>query len=312
MKYPDNSKWLNVTKCPACSCSEIIDKGFLVGDHYSFGDEIIEYPSDKIGIVECKNCCLFFKKTLPTPYFLAEVITRQAGKVWNDDYNFIFERKFIEKFLNNKINFDLLDVGPSNGALLNVFSDLSGRRSGLDIVQHPGLEKYLNGEFIHGLLDKENLDWSENPYDVITIYDVFEHFYNPKVAFRNLNILLKVKGLVVLETGNINSYYAKKYGVSKWWYVNLFEHHIFWQPNSIAYHAKKHGFEILYIKETKHKSWRNKTIIHKVKQIMKLILWIISPIFYKKLANKFKKDGVMRPWTSLTNDHFIVVLQKKV
>jgi len=308
MKYPAN-KWFNIEKCPACSCSELISNGLLVGNTYFFGDEKIAFPPEGISIVECKHCSLFFKTVLPTKHFLREVITRQAGKVWNDDYDFIFEKQFIKKFID-RTDFDLLDIGPSNGALLSVFSDSRGRRSGLDVVQHPGLEKHLSGEFIYGLLDEENLNWSKNPYDIVTIYDVFEHFYNPETAFRNLKILLKSKGLVILETGNINSYWPKKYGVWQWWYVNLFEHHVFWQSKSILYHAKKYGFEIQYIEEVNHKSWKNIRFFYKLQQIIKLVLWLISPNFYKKLANKLKKDGSTSPWTSLTKDHLLIVMQK--
>ncbi len=309
MKYIAN-KWFNVTKCPACSCSDVIDKGLLVSDYYFFGeDEVIALPPEGIGIAECKNCRLFFKTTLPTPYFLTEVITRQAGKVWNDDYNLIFEKKFIEKFIDG-INFDLLDVGPSNGALLNAFSDSQGRRSGLDIVQHPGLEKHLSGEFIQGLLDEESLNWSEKPYDVITLYDVFEHFYNPNFAFINLNKLLKRKGIFVLETGNAERYYSKNFGLNQWWYTNLFEHHIFLQPKSILYYAKKYGFKILYMKNVRHKSWRYKSLISKINKIMQFSLWFVLPDLYRKIANKFNQNGMTAPRTPFPKDHFVVVMQK--
>jgi len=307
MKYPAN-KWFNIEKCPACSCSELISNGLLVGNTYFFGDEKIAFPPEGISIAECQNCGLYFKSTLPTPYFLAEIITRQAGKVWNENYDFIDEKKLIKKFIY-KNNFDLLDIGPSNGALLKAFSDSTGRRSGLDIIQHPGLEKQLNGEFIHGLLDEEILNWSEKPYDVITLYDVFEHFYNPKLAFINLKNLLKTNGIFVLETGNVESYYPKKMGLNQWWYANLFEHHIFWQAKSIEYYANKYGFKILYMKNIRHKSWRYRSIIFKINKILQFSFWFVLPNLYSKFIKKFNKNGTA-PWTPLTKDHLVVVMQK--
>jgi 2-polyprenyl-3-methyl-5-hydroxy-6-metoxy-1,4-benzoquinol methylase len=303
-------KWFGIESCPACGDSSRTRRGTLASTAYHFGKTVIPLPAGGISMAECNTCHLVYKTLLPTPAFLAATFENQAGEVWDDDYDFRREKKQIEDTVT-KNRFDLLDIGPSNGALLKAFRDISERRSGLDIVQHPGLEKHLQGEFIQGLLDNEQLDWSRQAYDVITAFDVFEHIYNPAAAYRNLHALLKENGIVVVETGNINSYWPDKHGTNRWWYTNLLEHHVFWQPESLEFHANRHGFRILSIEKVRHKSWRNRSLLDKLNKFLALGLWRVSPALYRQLADSLGKPaGAVIPWSPLGKDHVSVIMQK--
>jgi len=302
--------WINIENCPACGDSKCTHHGTLTSKLYHFGKAVFPLPASGISIAECNTCRLYYKTVLPTPAFLAEAFENQAGEVWDDDYNFISEKNQIENILKND-HFDLLDVGPSNGALLNAFRNTSGRRSGLDIVQHPGLEKHLQGEFIHCLIDDERLNWGQQPYDVITAFDVLEHFYNPATAFRNLHALLNKDGIVMIETGDISSYWPSKHGANRWWYTNLLEHHIFWQPESIVFHAHKHGFKVLSVAAVRHKSWQSKSILEKLNKTILFDLWRISPTLYRKINDsRGKPTENVIPWSPLTIDHMSIIMKK--
>ena len=310
---PDSASggnWLSVTRCPGCGSTEFSGKGLLPRDYYNFRGEIIKIPREGIGLAECLNCSLVFKTVLPAPDFLTEVIESKAGTVWNDTYDFKSERELIEGFVGSG-SFDLLDIGPSNGALLKAFSGLPGKRSGLDIVQHPGLEKHLRGEFIRGLLDDIQLIWDGTQYDVVTVFDVLEHFYQPGKAFSNLGGLLKEGGIVVLETGDTDCFWSRKLGVEQWRYTNLFEHHVFWRPESIQFHANKNGFDVLSIKKTVHKGWKTRSVFNKIKQLLKLVMWLLVPNLYKRIADRLKEDGSISPQVPYTRDHLLVVLKKR-
>jgi len=305
-----SGEWLNIEGCPACGDSRRTSRGALTSKQYHFGKAIIPLPAGGINMAECNTCHLYYKTVLPTPAFLAKTFESQAGEVWDDNYDFLCEKMQIENIVN-KNNFDLLDIGPSNGALLKAFRNTSGRRSGLDIVQHPGLEEYLQGEFIHSLIDDKQLEWSRQPYDVITAFDVFEHFYNPAAAFRNLHTLLNRNGIVVIETGDISSHWPGNYGANRWWYTNLFEHHIFWQPESLVFHANRHGFRVLSVAAVRHKSWRSRSILEKLNKALLFGLWRVSPPLYRKLNNtRGKPAEEIIPWSHLGKDHVSVIMQK--
>jgi len=308
---PDTAgEWLTIKNCPACGDSSHTYRGMLTRKLYQFGKAVIPFPDSGVCMAECNTCHLYYKTALPTPAFLARTFENQAGEVWNDDYDFLCERKLIEATVNNN-SFDLLDIGPSNGALLKAFRSTSGRRSGLDIVQHPGLEKHLQGEFIQCLIDDERLDWSQQPYNVIAAFDVFEHFYNPEAAFRNLHTLLRKNGIVVIETGDISSYSPASHGANRWWYTNLFEHHIFWQLESLAFHADRHGFRILSANKVRHKSWRSRSIADKLNKALLFGLWRGSPALYRTLADLLGKPaGAVTPWSLVGKDHVLIIMQK--
>jgi SAM-dependent methyltransferase len=303
-------EWLSIESCPACGKDERINRGALTSKQYHFGKADIPIPAGGISIAECSNCHLYYKTVLPKPAFLAEIFKNQAGEVWNDHHDFLYEIKQI-KTLAKKNRFDLLDIGPSNGALLNAFRSTSGRQSGLDIVQHPGLESHLKGEFIHGLIDDEQLNWSQQPYDVITAFDVFEHLYNPAAAFRNLHALLNKGGIAAIETGDISSYWPSMHGANRWWYSNLFEHHVFWQPESLVFHARRHGFRVLSVAVVRHKNWRSRPVLQQLNTALSFGLWRLSATLYRKLNGYLGKPAEdVIPGSLLGKDHISIVLQK--
>jgi SAM-dependent methyltransferase len=305
----NRQQWLEVERCPGCESKQIVVIGKLPRQHYNFLGDIIPLREGGISLAECSDCGLYFKTLLPSPGYLTAMFTGKAGTLWDDSYTFQPEKEQIRRMVTST-EFDLLDVGPSNGALLQAFADLPGRRSGLDLFMHPGLVGYLRGEFITGLLDQAELSWSGEPYDVVTAFDVFEHLYNPLQAFRNLDAMLKTGGLVVLETGNVGSAWARKVGPECWYYTNLIEHHVFWRPESIGFHAARHGFEVLDEKEVDHKAWGVRSATYKAKQLLKYAIWWLVPGLYRVLADRFKLDGSIAPLIPYMHDHCYVVLRK--
>lgn len=301
--------WIEVKACPACDSSRHVFAGKLSGSSYAFGRETIDYPDGGIDMRRCEACTLIFKEHIPYPAYLSEVFERQAGNVWNGDYAFAAERARVAAMAGDGA-FDLLDVGPSNGNFLAACADIGGRRSGLDIVMHPGLDKHLRGEFIHGLVDSESLEWSGEPYDIVTAFDVFEHFYTPEAAFRNLAMLLKAGGQVLIETGDVTTAWPARYGAGNWWYAQLFEHHIFWSRDSLAKAAEANGFELLSFELKRHKRKVDISGMNLLKDLLKVALYRLSPSLYARLA---ASSGSARgqPASPVNRDHMLVVLRKR-
>lgn len=311
----EESVWISVESCPACEEQDTLELGKLALEEYQFGEERIPLPPEGIRLSECRNCGLVFKNTLPSPSFLAEVFGRQKGKVWAGDYDFSDEADLIREFLGNG-KFDLLDIGASNGGLLKAFSKSGGRRSALDIVKHPGLEEWIRGEFIHGLAESGELSWSNEPYDVVGMFDIIEHFYDPQKAFINLRLLVKPEGFVIVETGDVHSRWPRKFGVHKWWYACLFPHHMFWTRSSIERLAVHHGFEVVEARRKQHKEQTAKRFTGEllypaeILQVLKSLMYEGAPESYKKLQELVGKPGVP-PRNVLSRDHFQLVLRAK-
>jgi hypothetical protein len=304
-----DAKWQSVERCPACGAYEVTERAPLPGSAYTHADEKIDYPAAGIPLVTCAKCSLTYKGIVPQPGFLAQVFSRQAGKIWMDDYAFESEIRLLKKMIGSDC-FDVLDVGASNGALLKACSraNVTGRRSALDLIAHPGLEAQLSGELIDGFLDSALLSWSGVPYQVVTLFDLLEHLYEPEIAFENLHMLLDKDGVVLLETGNIESYWPRKFGRANWWYVNLFPHHIFWSRSTLTKFAERHEFGVVLWEDKRHKD-RGFPLLHEASNLAKVGAYRLLPRYYSSLVARFGKRGG-QPGSPFTRDHFRVCLRR--
>jgi hypothetical protein len=301
--------WLAVDNCPACG-SPPQQTERLPESGYVFGDERIDFPSGGVSVAQCSTCGLAYKTVLPTPSSLAQVFERQVGKKWMERYDFRDEVVELHRLADGKP--DLLDIGSGNGALLEAWAhqQSSGRRSALDVVLHPGGASHINGEFIRGLIDSESLQWSGAPYHLVTLFDVVEHLYAPQIAFRNLRDLVRDNGLVVIESGNVASDWPQRYGIHHWWYVRLFEHHVFWSRQAIERIAARFGFRLLLWRDLRHKARTALPLQQKLNDTAQVALYRMTPRLYPRIAPLIGKYWT-QPWSPFTSDHFRVVLRKQ-
>jgi hypothetical protein len=186
---------------------------------------------------------------------------------------------------------------------------VQGRRSALDVARYPGLERSLSGEFIKGFLDSPSLAWSGQAYDVVTAFDVLEHLNRPFDAFANLRALVKPGGLVLIETGNADSAWPARYGLRRWWYARLIEHHVFWSRRSLQYCAAGQDMEILEWQEVRHKSRSQLGAAQLARDLLKTGLYRLMPDAYMRLAALVGKEG-NQPCSPFAKDHFRVCLRR--
>jgi SAM-dependent methyltransferase len=301
--------WLAIDRCPHCG-TNATQALRLPESGYVFGDEHVDFPIGGISVTRCPSCTLVYKTALPSPVSLTRIFERQAGKKWMEPYDFCGEVVELQRLVGDGAG-DLLDVGSGSGALLAAWSKRPGcgRRSALDVVQHPQCAERIDGEFIHGLIDAEQLTWSGVPYDVVTLFDVIEHLYAPNRAFRNLRELVRHRGLVVVESGNIDSEWPSRYGINHWWYVRLFEHHVFWCRESLERIVRRHGFRLLVWRELRHKARASARLFDALSDSAQVALYKITPRLYPALAPLLGKYWT-QPWSPFTRDHFRAVLRK--
>lgn len=302
------SKWIMISSCPLCSSKDAKVCGSLAGNFYKVGDEKVSYPDHGIGVFECSTCTLIYKYIVPSPIFLKDVFERQKGNIWGDSYNFKEENISISKLYQNKRKFDILDIGPSNGEFLKSCNNYGGRKSGLDVVKHPGVDAYIHGEFINGLLDENAIEWSGDPYDLITAFDVMEHCYNPIRSFQNMRLMIKSGGHLIIETGNVLSYYPFHYGSGNWWYAQLFEHHIFWSLNSLKAAAHASGFRLISCTEKTHKNNAKLSLFQRCRSLTKEVLYWSSPTTYRLVAKQSGSNHT-QPASSIVKDHIQVIFE---
>jgi SAM-dependent methyltransferase len=303
-------QWIAVSRCPACDASARRACGAIPERYYVFGGENVPTPWGGIQLNECANCGLAYKTPVPHPAFLAGIFERQMGTKWLAPHDYAAEVADLRR-LSARGAFDLIDVGAAGGDLLAACAatGVAGLRSALDMVRYPGLERSLNGEFIEGFLDDPTLSWSGRRYDVVTAFDVFEHLHRPREAFANLRALLKPGGLALIETGDSESAWPGRFGIRRWWYARLIEHHIFWSERSLRHCSVEHGFEILEWRTVRHKSRRHLRPGEIARDLLKAALYRIAPDSYAGLAALLGKEG-NQPCSPFARDHFRACLRR--
>ncbi len=306
---PSSARWLAVERCPACDDAHGVPQGLIPESGYAFGAELVPFPEGGIAVARCSACGLAYKTRLPQPAYLSAVFEKYAPDKWRGRQDLADEAATLKSLSPDAL--DLLDVGAADGALLEACARLgtAGRRSALDVMRYPGAEAQLRGEFISGFLDSPMLEWSGRPYGMVAVFDVLEHLYRPRQAFANLRALVRPGGLVLIETGNAESDWPRRFGLHHWWYVRLFEHHVFLCLRALERIAARHGFEIVLWEEARHKSRRHASFVGIGEKLLKAGLYRLVPDSYTDIARWFGKRG-NQPWHPFAKDHFRACLRR--
>ena len=304
------AQWNSVVRCPACSSGSWAARAELPDRSCMFGSERVAYPEEGIAVVECNACGLYYKTPVPAPAFLTELYRRHAQAKWSSAYEYAYETDLLRR-VSGRASLDLLDVGAADGAFLAACgaAGITCRRSALDVMRYAGIERHLSGELMLGFLDAPLPAWSQDPYDVVTLFDVLEHFYEPGAAFENLRTLLRAGGLVLIETGNSASFWPRRAGIAQWWYARLLEHHVFWSRRSLDRIAGVHGFRVVSWREVRHKSRRGRPPWKAAVGLMKTGLYVLSGARYATIAGWFGREG-HQPWFPFARDHIQACLER--
>lgn len=157
--------------------------------------------------------------------------------------NFRHKYSIIKRALySNTKGHKLLDYGCGNGNFLEFvqekFYSVKGvefEKLMIEYCQSKGLDVKSEEEFF---LENEK-------YDVITLFHVLEHLYNPETYLRKFNSLMNHKGILVIALPNPNSFDSNYYK-SDWaaWDVPIHVYHF--TQGVIIQMAKAAGFKFLF------------------------------------------------------------------
>lgn len=150
----------------------------------------------------------------------------------------------------------LLDVGCATGMFLEVAQSHHFKVSGIDVSAYAVTQakKTFNHQVKLGSLS--TVKFPPRSFDVITMFDVFEHLHHPDKDLTRCHHLLKSDGLLVINTGNTNSFLAKLEG-PKWHFFIPPQHLYFYSDINLKQLLELRGFKVLSIYTTgKHISLR--------------------------------------------------------
>jgi len=125
----------------------------------------------------------------------------------------------------------LLDVGCGNGGFLMLAKQAGWQVEGLDFDAGAVQAARSRGLDVHhgGI---EVLEGRSTCYDVITLCHVIEHVHNPIATLRRLHALLKPGGVLWLDTPNLSSLGAVRFG-PHWRGLEVPRHLVLFSPSSM-------------------------------------------------------------------------------
>ncbi len=214
-------------------------------------------------VYECSACKLqyldkkFVKQFLTQSFYRKEYVKLYDKKFFlnkNNHYSKIFEK--IKKYTNKK---NILEIGAGGGYL---FHYLKKNTKSYEAVELSDIQrKYLKKKFRIKTY-KEISDAPKGFYDVVIIISVLEHVTDPIDFLRNLKLLLKKKGRIIIECPSINDPLIQLHGVQS--YKDFYYrpvHLNYFNRNHLKKIVKKSGlrlvkaFSILVYSLTNHLGW---------------------------------------------------------
>lgn len=139
----------------------------------------------------------------------------------------------------------VLDVGSAAGYFLATMKEIGWECHGIELSEFMaaksaelfGLENVRPGSILEARYPYEH-------FDVITFWDVIEHLEDPLPHLQKACTLLRPDGLLVIETQNVESLFARVMG-SRWQHFKMAEHLYHFGPKTIAVLLARAGFDVV-------------------------------------------------------------------
>ncbi|MEW6741193.1 MAG: class I SAM-dependent methyltransferase [Planctomycetota bacterium] len=155
---------------------------------------------------------------------------------------FRMRSRLVDRYLSSPGR--ILEVGCAAGFFLKVMQEKGWETIGVELSQQ--MVDYARAELAlpdvrsGTLLDQ---DLEEKSFDAITFWDVVEHLEDPRPTLIRARELLKDDGIVIIETQNVESPFAKLMG-RRWQHYKFEEHLWHFSKRTLALLLDAVGFEV--------------------------------------------------------------------
>lgn len=297
-----NVSYHPVEACPLCG-SVGVNRAKLSRQSYYFGVFSIPLPDAGVFLRECTLCTLLYKSAAPDRADLAKIMSDGATDVWRPKSGVHPALSWVLPYLDSRPKC-ILDIGASNGDLLAQIKPYVRCVSALDVVAYPQCQSIVSKEYIIGEIEGD-LAWSGDKYEIVTAFDIFEHFLDTHLALNNIGALVAYGGKLIVETGDWNFCEGE---LSEWYYANLFEHQIFWNRKSFNFLCTKYGFKIIGYRNCSHKGRRGLGFFKRL--VMGVVVKLAKVSLFQQVMLIVGKGDPLRFARPSLNDHAFVVLEK--
>lgn len=250
-----------------------------------------------------ENYQQFLEKQYAKGYFTGDP-SKKAYEDYRHDEWYIKANhsKFLSHLKKHKPSGKLLDIGCAMGYFVDLALKNGYDAYGIDVSDYAIniAKKTLGDRVQEGTID--TVKYTKNSFDIITLFDVFEHLNDPIGDILKMREFLKTDGIILIATGNTDSSFAKLSG-RKWTFYNPPQHLFFLSKKNLQAMLAKAGYKPLeWFSVSKILSIRY--VLHLARTVgeNKFAQWLY-PVFHRTILGKL-------PLLLPTYDNMIVVASK--
>lgn len=205
-----------------------------------------------LALINCMDCGLVTRGPIMSAGQIEDFYRQGYHDYYSqkDTFNAVYKMKFLsaKKYLEYiktyKPSGRLLDIGCAYGQMLEAAKAAGFEACGIELSREAG--KYLNQQGYRAYNKPvEEVDFTDDYFDVITMIDLLEHIPEPRKFFLCLARILKKGGLLFIITPNVTSLAARV--MNRYWPHYQKEHLCYYSKKVMAYLLKESGFEIIFL-----------------------------------------------------------------
>lgn len=210
---------------------------------------IVRFPSKQVlgsfAIAQCQSCSHRFLSNPPANHEL-EVFYNQEYADYEQGRRTTrpgFRDRVLVRTLTRLLpdNARVLDIGTNSGRTLLAFPK-SYQLEGVELSGHAAVVASHSKRLTIYNKAIEELELEEDSYDCIVSLAVIEHICDPRAFLKKINTLLSANGILVLMTGDYQSWYAQEKDDS--WHLYHSDGHLhFFSMLSLEYALQSAGLQ---------------------------------------------------------------------
>ncbi|HEX9912709.1 MAG TPA: methyltransferase domain-containing protein [candidate division Zixibacteria bacterium] len=248
-------------------------------------------------LIQCKNCSLITVDPMPSPetvksFYCDEYFEKdykcgiKSHSYYEEEATLIEKTNLVLPLVNKlKPQGTLLEIGCAGGTFLNQALKKGYQVQGIEVS--PSMSQ--KAQELYGIEvrqgDFEELEFMDEVFDVVCMFDVFEHLRGPRKALEKIYQILKPDGIVVIDVPTTKNALAFKLSVNLLKIVNKIRrissppYHLYeYLPNSLQRFLSQVGFETCEVQKYATLPW--KYLNEDGSKIKKLVLSAVRYLNY--------------------------------
>ncbi len=302
---------MEILRCRICTdgMAELIGR---IPDCGEFAGELLPSSISGGGLWRCKDCGSMFRyPTLSSNEYLAFYEKASSG-VWDQEG----QRKdsaTINAYLEDHPGGSMLDIGCYAGGFL---SGLPGKFKKYGVEPSKSASDRATSKGIN-ILGKTLTDLdSKLVFDVVVSIDVIEHVLDVETFLVDALAHVEKNGLLIISTGNPDSFFWRTMFQAKFWYCSYAEHIVFPSYKYFREFSKRHSLPLPKQIRFKYINFHFRALFF---GIFRQIIFAISPVKHRawiKLTRSLKGNAfpmaadIPLGAPGIFTDHHVIIFRK--